>query len=48
MRLHGRMRDFVCEIATFNDVVRFAKSLLRITENVVVVLLDVVGLFRMN
>ena len=44
VRLHGRVRDFVGDEAGFFDVVGLGKALLRITENVVVVLFDVVRL----
>ena len=48
VRLHRRMCDFIGEITAFEDAVCVPKSLLGITKNVVIILLDVVGFLRMD
>ena len=48
MRLHRRMCHFIGKISIFEYVRRFAKSLIRVAKDVVIILLNVVRLLRMN
>src|SRR5947207_10212441 len=48
MRFHGSVRDFVCYKTRFFDVIGFRESLLRIAEDMVVVLFGIVRLVVVN
>ena len=48
MRLHGRVRDFIGDEARLGNVVGFGKTLIRIAEDVVIILFQIPRLVVVN